>query len=114
WRPSRSRARLVSIAGLIGGVGGAGIDLLIQPDDDKALVGIPLATSLAGLFIGLAQTRDHEREEPEGTPPSHALVDLTGGQWRLGTPLPGVMQIPSREEPHGRFAVTVPLLTLSF
>ena len=114
WRPSRSRARLVSIAGLIGGVGGAGIDLLVQPDDEAAVVGIPLATSIVGLFIGLAQTRDHPRDELDTGSQSQSLIDFSGGRWRLGTPLPGITRVPSPFAPQGQLAVTVPLFSLSF
>ena len=114
WRPSRSRARLVSIAGLIGGVGGAGIDLLIQPDDDRTLIGIPLATSAVGLFIGLAQTRDAEKDEPGGMEPDAALLNLSGGRWGLGTPLPGVLPVPSAINGERDIAVTIPLLSIRF
>lgn len=114
WQPSRSRARLVSIAGLIGGVGGAGIDLLVQPDDDKALVGIPLATSIVGLIIGMAQTRDYPREEVEEPPSSHALLDFSDGRWQVGSPLPGWTRVPFPDRPGAGLAVTVPLVRLSF
>jgi hypothetical protein len=58
WNVSRSRARLVSILGVLGGLGGAGLDLIVQPDDEKVAIAIPLAGSIAGLLIGIASTRD--------------------------------------------------------
>ena len=48
---SRNRTRLVSIAGVIGGLAGAGLDLIVQPDNEKVAIGIPLAGSIAGLAM---------------------------------------------------------------
>jgi hypothetical protein len=59
---SRSRARLVSIGGVLGGLAGAGIDLLVQPDSEKAAVGIPLLGSVVGLAIGIATTGDEDSD----------------------------------------------------
>src|SRR5690606_30129777 len=61
WQLSESRARLISIAGLAGALAGAGIDLLMQPDDDKVAVFIPTATATAGLVFGIARTRGMDR-----------------------------------------------------
>ena len=117
WNPTRSRARIVSIAGIIGGLGGAGIDLLIQPDSEKTAIAIPLAGSIAGLFIGMARTRDRvEAVEPEqsGEGGLGALLNLSGGGFRMGTPLPGVTRIPAPNAPTTSMAVTIPLLSLRF
>lgn len=117
WNPTRSRARIVSIAGIIGGLGGAGIDLLLQPGDDRTLVAIPLATSIAGLFIGAARTRDRadrSEAEPAASPPSSgALLNLSGGHLRVGAPLPGVL---STTPPGGQngLALSIPLLSVRF
>jgi len=100
WNPSRNRARLVSISGVIGGLAGAGLDLLIQPDDDKVLIGIPLATSIIGLATGVALTRDYDaRPAPGGAPGSddHALFVMRDGNMRLGLPLP----LPAMERRRG-------------
>lgn len=90
WNVSRSRARLVSIAGVLGGLGGAGIDLIIQPDNEKAAIGIPLATSVLGLGIGIAATRGQAR--PAGGSlrpgPDGALLRLRDGRLGLGMPVP--------------------------
>ena len=63
WRLSRSRARLISIAGVIGGVGGLGTVLITQPNDDDLEIGIPLAGSIVGLAIGGLLTRGNTGEE---------------------------------------------------
>ena len=80
WNISRNRARLVSIAGVIGGLGGLGLDLLFQPDDDKTLVAIPFATSLLGLAIGAVTTRDSDAEP---VPPDNSLSSLSGALFKL-------------------------------
>ncbi len=97
WNLSRSRARLISIAGVIGGLGGAGLDLLIQPDDEKVAVGIPLATSVAGLVLGARMTRDYDR--PARSVPGgmeSGLLNLNGRDLSLGIPTPFPTALPSR------------------
>jgi len=92
WNISRNRARLVSIAGVIGGLGGLGLDLLLQPTDDKALVGIPLATSLIGLGIGIVTTRGADlelaRADRSVSSVSGALFKLDNGRFGVGFPTP--------------------------
>lgn len=91
WRLSRSRARLISIAGVIGGLGGAGLDLLFQPDSEKVAIGIPLGTSIVGLAIGAAQTRDRVAADGPGSDGESALgalLSVDGEAWRWGLPLP--------------------------
>ncbi len=62
WNVSRNRARTISIAGVIGGLGGAGIDLLTEPSNDKVEIAIPLAASLVGLGIGILSTRGQDAD----------------------------------------------------
>lgn len=86
---SRSRARIVSIYGVMGGLAGLGVDLLTQPDNDKVAVGVPLAGSLLGLGLGMASTRDFEASSGGGDgAPGMALLNRSGGSWSLGTPIP--------------------------
>lgn len=80
WRLSEPRARLISIAGLGGGLAGLGLLLIFQPDDaDNSAVLVPLGGSIAGLALGTHWTRHMQRE---------AAIDV--GQRRLGWQLPSV------------------------
>lgn len=92
WNMSRNRARLISIAGVIGGVGGLGLDLLFQPDDEKVAVAIPFATSIIGLAIGAVTASDNPQEstildDRQGSS-SGALFKLDEGRFRVGLPTP--------------------------
>lgn len=109
---SRNRVRLISLAGLVGGLAGGGLDLLVQPDDIEVAVGIPLATSLAGLIFGAYATRSFD-DGGDGAA-SGALIDLRGGEWRVDVPLP--MPAATRDPRTGRIhaAVHVPLIQARF
>lgn len=100
WNFSRSRARLVSIAGVIGGLGGAGVDLLVQPDGEKTAIAIPLAMSLIGLGIGVHTTRDYdvERRGPgdDAALLDGALINVRGGRWGVGLPIPYPVMLERR------------------
>jgi hypothetical protein len=116
WNVTRSRARLVSIAGVMGGVVGLGIDLLVQPEDEKAAIAIPLSTSAAGLLLGAALTEDSDDSEASPDPMGDALLNLAGGTWSIGMPIP----VPVRsvvDDPHGhryRTRLAIPLLKGAF
>ncbi len=99
WNLSENRARLVSIAGVIGGLGGLGLDLLLQPDDDKTLVAIPFGASLLGLAIGVMTTRGSDAEPG---PADNSLSSLSGALFKLDegrfgvgfpTPMPNLVRI---------------------
>ena len=95
---SRNRARLISIAGVIGGLAGAGLDLIVQPDDEKVAVAIPLLSSMAGLALGTAFTSDGPRSSDRGLPddsdrgdgtgPGFSLVEVRNGAFRTQLPTP--------------------------
>lgn len=123
WPLSRSRSRLISVGGLIGGVAGAGLILIAEPDDDETAIAIPLTTSIVGLVLGTTLTRGHDAEEDAGTnlqaaghfAPSGALLNRSQGAWSLSAPLP----LPVREpalRPGGRDALRwkLPLLNVRF
>jgi hypothetical protein len=106
WDLTRDRARLISIAGVIGGLAGGGLDLLIQPDNEKVAIGIPLATSIAGLAVGTVLTRDRPSEEDlfrhSAAPGAgeSSLLHYADGRLGLGVPAPVPVLIPV-EGPRG-------------
>jgi hypothetical protein len=61
WNLSAQRARLISISGVAGLLGGLGLLMIIQPDGNEAIA-VPLATSTLGLALGAHWTR---RMEPD-------------------------------------------------
>ena len=90
WPLSRSRARLISVGGLMAGVGGVGVVLIAQPEDDNSAIAIPLVTSIAGLVIGAVLTDgDGSEEDTSGDvqtagslPVSGALLNRRGASGR--------------------------------
>jgi hypothetical protein len=114
---SRSRVRMISLGALVGGVGGVGIDLLIQPDDEAAALGIPLVMSLAGVAIAAHATRNDAPDTggPDGA--GAALLGWSDGGLSLGTPLPMPTFLPA-DDANGRTTwrpgVTVDLFRARF
>lgn len=108
WNLSRNRARLISIAGVIGGLAGAGLDLMIQPDDAKVAMGIPLAGSIVGLAAGAALTTGWDRRGPagpgggkdaDGAPGlGGSLLGFRDGHVHLGIPSPFPTLVPVESE----------------
>lgn len=127
---SRSRARLINVGGLIGGVAGLGIALLWNPDNDKTLVGTALAGSVVGLFTGGALTNarpdeegSDEAAEPAGFAAAGALVNWSKGEWFFAAPLPlpspsdaltGRGRFGSPRSPRDALVWKVPLLNVRF
>jgi hypothetical protein len=80
WRLSEPRARLISIAGVGGGLAGLGLLLIFaQNDADNSAVLVPLSGSIIGLALGTHWTRHMERE---------SALDINGK--RLGLQLPSI------------------------
>jgi hypothetical protein len=99
---SRNRARLISIAGVIGGLAGGGIDLIAQPDDENVVLAIPLIGSIAGLTIGALTTRNYDRTaSPGGNDFDGALLRLDGGDWDLGAPMPSLVKVRAHADGRG-------------
>lgn len=114
WNMSRSRARLINIAGVAGLLGGLGVDLLIRASDDKTAVAIPLVTSTAGLAAGVLWTRDRDDDTGgDGGAGAGALLLLHDGGWSLAAP--GAAVLP-RAGPEGtrRAALHLRLFTARF
>jgi hypothetical protein len=100
WNVSRSRARLVSIAGVLGGLAGAGLDLIVQPDDEKVAIAIPLVGSIAGLAIGIGATRDSAAPGALEAAADGSLLRYDEGRWSVGLPTPFPTLVPS-DQPNG-------------
>ncbi|HEX6307372.1 MAG TPA: hypothetical protein VFZ69_04235 [Longimicrobiales bacterium] len=84
WQMSESRARLISVAGLAGGLAGGGLLLIAQPDDDDTAILFPLVGSAAGLALGTYWTR--ERDVPDADGARGALINRNGDGWALDVP----------------------------
>ncbi|MBI4540040.1 MAG: hypothetical protein HY704_11095 [Gemmatimonadetes bacterium] len=95
WDLSRPRARLISIAGVAGLVGGFGLDLILQPESERTAILLPMLGSAAGLAIGAAWSRGQDRRG-EGVPesPGAALLEIRDGRLRLDLPLPLPAALP--------------------
>lgn len=136
WKLSRPRARLISIGGVMGLLGGFGLDLIFQPDSEDVAIGIPLAGSIAGLATAAVVTRDRPGEDRMGAGgpaaaaqpghilpgrPSHpdatgALLGFSGGRITLDTPRVFPAMVPV-DDPKGfrlRPALAVNLLSARF
>ena len=118
---SRGRARMISVGGVIGAFGGLGITLIGQPDGEKAAMGTILASSLVGLALGAAGTREDRGEtdpsdlEAASLPAPGSLLNWSNGGWAFSTPLPAPSLDPSlRNEGHDGLVWKVPLLKVRF
>ena len=101
---TRPRVRWINLGALVGGLGGLGIDLLVQPDDDAVAIGIPLVTSIAGLAIAAHTTRNMVAglsDAEEGDDLDGALFGYGAGGWGFGTPIPAPAMLP-RDDANGR------------
>ena len=114
WRMSRSHARLVSIYGVMGGLAGLGVDLIVQPDNDKVVVAVPLVGSVVGL--GHRRRRHTElrrtRRRPRGwRRAGSALLQVAHGRLDLGMPVPVPMRLDLEgargRSPHAALGVTL-------
>jgi hypothetical protein len=91
WQMSRSHARLVSIYGVMGGLAGLGVDLIVQPDNDKAAMAVPLVGSIVGLLVGAGVTRGYDGPDTAGPVeglPGSALLRVRDGRVGMGLPMP--------------------------
>jgi hypothetical protein len=106
WQLTRSRARLISIAGVIGGLTGGGVALIVQPESDRTAVTFPLVGSALGLVLGAVWTRnlDARAEDSHGA----ALLNRAHGRWALNLPEPTLRLQRGGRAP--RTGVYVPLL----
>jgi MFS family permease len=133
WEMSESRARLISVGGLIGALGGAGLLLILQPDNDKVAISIPLVTSAGGLLAAADWTRgmdaagggtDNGGADNGGagnaatgagaSRPAGALLNADGGRWSLDMPALSVRLERTAAVGTAQPAVHVPLFSARF
>lgn len=120
---SRSRARLISVGGVVGAFGGLGLTLIAQPDEENSIMGLILASSIAGLAVAAAGT-DGDRDEPDESsdlaaaaplPAPGALLNWSNGDWAFSTPLPAPSLGAARQSGNdGGLVWKVPLLKVRF
>jgi len=113
------RARIISAAGLAGGVAGLGLDLLMSVDDKETAVLIPTITSALGLIAGgfMTQKFDSGRPAPEDANTGPGLINVRSGQWHLGFPIPQPTSLTRLNRSAGssaRIGVRVPLFSAKF
>lgn len=111
WQMSEGRARLISIGGVAGGLAGAGLLLIAQPDDENVAILMPLAGSAAGLALATNWTRDRSALPDDGG--QGALINSSSGRWALDVPH---ASLRLRRAPQGELqpAAYLPLLSVRF
>ncbi|KPJ95719.1 MAG: hypothetical protein AMS18_02355, partial [Gemmatimonas sp. SG8_17] len=119
WDVTAGQAWLITAAGLAGGIGGLGLDLLFEVEDDKTAVAIPALTSAAGLLAAAVLTHSRSINGDNGGRFGSlgSLVNLSGSEWSLGLPIPQptAFNRPDLARSHQTaLGVRVPLLTGSF
>jgi hypothetical protein len=113
WRLSESRARLISIGGVIGGLAGLGLMLIAQPDDENTAVAFPVFGSALGLGLGAYHTRHHDARVNEGGgAEGGALLNVQRGSWLLDLPQP-TLRLQHRDGDQ-HTALYLPLLKARF
>ncbi|NJD10039.1 MAG: hypothetical protein FIB01_06180 [Gemmatimonadetes bacterium] len=115
WNPTRSRARLVSLGGLVGGLAGGGLDLIIQPDDEKVAIMIPAVGSAAGLLIAANSMKERGSDGQSNAPSAvgGALLEYRQGGVEIGMPAVGLRLQRDRQQ-KAQTALYVPVLEARF
>jgi hypothetical protein len=91
WRLSESRARLISIGGVIGGLAGLGLLLIVQPEDEGTGAAFPVTGSAIGLIAGAQLTRNYDARVNEGNDAGRgALLNRQRGNWAMDLPEPSL------------------------
>ena len=94
WQPNPGRVRLITAAGLAGGLAGVGIDLLIEVDDEQAAIAVPLLGSTVGLIAaGVMTSRSTSDRSDDAADFSTALLTI-GERPRIDMPMPLPTAIP--------------------
>jgi hypothetical protein len=100
---TRPRVRWMNLGAIVGGLGGLGIDLLVEPSNDAVAIGIPLIASIGGLLIAAHTTRDMVPAlgDAQGGDLDGALFGYGANGWSVGTPIPAPTMLP-RDDVNGR------------
>jgi hypothetical protein len=93
WRPSVGRVRLITLAGIAGGLIGLGVDLLAEVNDEKSAILIPALGSAIGLGTGSALT-GRGQSSPSLPPGDGAALLNFGRDAGIGLPMPEARTIP--------------------
>lgn len=105
WRPTATRVRTISAAGLAGALVGAGAALLLSAEGDQEVATLFAAGTTVGLLAGVALTGNRSSARPDDNPAGgDALLSYRGG-WRLNAPLPRPAAVAA---PEGSRRLTVP------
>ena len=117
WQLSRSRARLISIAGVGGALVGAGTTLLVQTEDEKVAILLPMLGATAGLIAGAVWTRDEDAPRMPGGgddgAETGALLEWKNGRADMGTPMLSAVRRRDAQGNHG-LGVHVPIFSARF
>ncbi|MCE2397841.1 MAG: hypothetical protein J4F34_02175 [Gemmatimonadetes bacterium] len=115
---SRPRARMISVGGLLGTVGAAGLAAIAEVESDNAALGLMLTGGVTGLVIAMGATSDYGTDEgSRRARAGEALLNRHGGEWFVATPLPSpVAGLVARGPGAGERTVSwrVPLLSARF
>jgi hypothetical protein len=70
---SRTRVRLINLAGVLGAVVGGGVDLLFEVDDGHTALAVAGLGSVVGLGVGAHMTRDFDKKRAMSFSPASDL-----------------------------------------
>ncbi len=115
------RVWITTAAGIAGAAMGAGLDLLIQPSDEKIAFLIPTLGSALGLGVGIGMAKGVESvrgaSAPSHDPPALALLQMDEAGTRIGMPAvtPALVRAGERgPQPLYRPALAVSLFRAEF
>lgn len=94
WRPNPGRIRLTTAAGLAGGLVGLGVDLLVEVDDEKAAIGIPLMGTTVGLIAGAVLASRPRADHTETAGDFRSAMLTVGDRPSFDLPKPSPVAIP--------------------
>ena len=117
WQMSRGRARLISISGVAGLLGGLGI-LMITGADGQGSILVPLAGSTLGLAMGVGWTRNYEERMRTrgGDSEASSALHWQNGKLQLALPELTLQSLETRRagKPAYQPAVRIPLFSAKF